>query len=290
MADPLNGGFESAGAASEKEIRWSQWWVDHREQIRKAGLGLFIAVDVVLIGAGLWGFTDWLAFGGVREEQAIRQMTSPEYGRVPSVTLEELQIGAPIALSGGVGKMDILAPIENRNRMFWAALDYRFIIGGEPQPLQHAFILPNQAKYLSALGAPSSAGGSVELKIERRDWRRAELHGAADPAAFADLRLNIHAMNPVYVPSDPLATAPVSSAKFTLANDSAYGYYDVDLLVLLYRGDAVVGANRVRVDSLAAGAKKPMELFWYQVLPQVTKVEVVPDINIYDPNVYRLPG
>lgn len=289
MVDPLNGGFESAGAATEKELRWSQWWVDHKEQVKKAGLGVFIAVDTLMLGFGLWGFVDWLAFGGLREEQMIRQMTSSDYGRFTSLALEEIQIGAPIVLSGGVGKIDILAPVENRNDAFWAELEYRYLVGGTEQPLRKAFVLPGQTKYLSELGASSSSGASVELRIEKRVWHRVDLQGAASAAAFAETRLNIRAANPSYAPSDPLATVPSSSATFTLVNESAFGYYDVQLLVLLYRGDTVVGVNQAKVETLAAGEKKRMEIFWYQLLPQVTKVEVVPDINIYDPYAYRSP-
>ncbi len=289
MEDKQFAGFQSAGAATEKELRWSQWWVDHREQVRKAGLGFFIALDVLLVGIGAWGFIDWLAFGGLREEQAIRQMTSSEYGRVPSLTLEELQIGAPIALSGGSGKMDILASVENHNPNFWAELQYRFLVNGTEQPLRKAFVLPGQAKYLAELGASAASGGSVELKIEQRLWHRADLQGAASAEVFAEARLNIRAENPIYVPSDPLATSPVSSAKFTLVNDSAFGYYDVDLLILLYRGDSIVGVNALRVDTMEAGEKKPMDVFWFQLLPQVTKVQVIPDVNVYDPDAYRSP-
>lgn len=288
MTDKEIGGFESVGSASEKELRWSQWWLDHKERVRKIALGLFIAVDAVLLCIGMWGFIDWLAIGGLREEQAIRQMTSPEYGRVQHMALQEIQVGAPIVLPGGTGKIDILTPVENSNRTFWVEIDYRYLVGGEPQSLHRAFVLPNQAKYLSELAAPSGSG-SVELKIERRVWHRANLQGEADAEAFAASRLNVYPANPVYVPSDPLATSPVSSAKFTLVNDAAFGFYDVDMLVLLYRGDSIVGVNRARIDTLAAGARKPMELFWYQILPQVTKVDVIPEINIYDPDVYRAP-
>lgn len=297
MEDKTNGGFgalsgqgrESIGGVSGQELRWSQWWIDHRERVRTIGLGLFIAFDALLVGFGAWGFIDWLAFGGLREEQAIRQMTSPDYGRFPSLTLEEVQIGAPIALSGGAGKLDLLVPVENRNATFWAELEYRFLIDGTAQPLRKAFVLPGEAKYLAELGAPSASGASVELKIEKRVWRRVDLKGASSAEAFASERLNIRAENPVFIPSEALATSPVSSAKFMLVNDSAYGYYDVDVLALLYRGDSIVGAHAARLETLEAGERKPVELFWFQALPQVTKVEAIPSVNIYDPDSYRSP-
>jgi hypothetical protein len=284
MADNLVGGV------SESQLHWSEWWVNHREQVRKFGIGVFVFVDVILLGIGIWGFVDWLALGGLREENAIRQMTGQNYGRFGGVGLEEVQIGAPFILPGGTGKVDILATIENRNQSFWAEIEYSYIVGGVEQPSLTTFVLPGQVKYLVHLGAPAESGSSVELKIDRRVWHRAGMFGAESLQALYDTRLDIRGENPIFVPSDPLATTPVSSAKFTLANHTAFGYYDVDLLVLLYRADTVVGVNKVRADRLEAGEKKPMEIFWYQLLPQVSRVEVIPDINIYDESVYRSPA
>lgn len=290
MAGNTSGGLNSVGGVSESELRWSEWWVNHRDQVHRIGIGFFVAVDVALLGFGVWGFTDWLAIGGLKEEQAIRQMTSANYGRFGGVGLQEVQIGAPFTLPGGAGKIDILAPIENPNGYFWAEVDYHFIVGGVEQQSLTTFVLPGQVKYLIHLGAPSDSGASVELKVDRRLWHRAGTFGADSLQSLFETRLDIRAENPVFTPSDPLATTQVSSAKFTLANHTAFGYYDVNLLVLLYRGDSVVGVNTLSVARLQAGEKRPMELFWYQILPQVTRVEVVPDINIYDEGVYRSPG
>src|SRR5690349_12311235 len=98
MAGNMPGGFNSVGSVggvTDSQLRWSQWWVDHREQVRKAGFGLFIAVDMLLLGIGVWGFADWLAIGGLKEEQAIRQMTGANYGRFSGIGLQEVQVGAP---------------------------------------------------------------------------------------------------------------------------------------------------------------------------------------------------
>lgn len=290
MDGNTSGGLNSVGGVTEKELRWSQWWVDHRDQVRKAAIAAFAVFDAVLIGVGAWGFVDWLALGGVKEEQAIRQMTSASYGQFPGIGLEEVQVGAPIVLPAGAGKIDILVPVENHNANFWAELQYRMVVGGAELPLRTAFVLPGQAKYVTELSASTENGSSVEIKIEKRLWHRAVTVGGLDQQAFADTRLNIQGENAVFNPSDPLATSPSSSAAFTLANHTAFSYYDVGVTVLLYRNDAIVGVNAIGIDRLLAGDRKPMEIFWYQPLPQVTRVEVVPDINIYDPNVYRAPG
>jgi hypothetical protein len=281
---------ETVAGVSEQELRWSQWWLDHRETVVKAGFGIFILADVILVGIGAWGFADWLAFGGIKEEQAIRQMTAANYAQFPGISLEELSVGAPIALQGSSGKIDILVPVENRNTRFWATVQYRLVVGGKELPIRSAFVLPGQATYLSELGASTENGTGVELKVEKRVWHRALTSGGLDQQDFAATRLNIKATDVVFKPADPAATSPVSSAAFTLENQSAFSYYDVGVRALLYRGDAIVGVNEVQIDGLSAGAKRPMEIFWYQSLPQVTRAEIVPVINIYDPNVYRRPG
>jgi hypothetical protein len=284
------GGVELPGAPSEKELRWSLWWVENKEKLKRAAIALFVAFDIVLLGAGVWGFLDWLAFGGVDEERAVRQLASPAYGRFGGVgAVEELQLGAPIVLQAGSGKIDALVSVENRNRDYWAELTYQMIIGGTPTPERESFVLPGQAKYLAELGASSEGGGSVELRVLRRAWHRVDTQGAESVEAFLETRLTIEAASTSFTPADPLATTPVSSAKFILANRTAFSYYDVGLLVLLYRGDAIAAVNRIRIDRLQAGARRPFELFWYHSLPQVTKVEVIPDINVFDPGVYRPP-
>jgi len=90
MDGNMSGGLNSIGGVTESELRWSDWWVNHRDQVRKVGIGLFVAADVLLLGIGVWGFADWLALGGVKEEAAIRQMTGRNYGNFGGVGLEEI--------------------------------------------------------------------------------------------------------------------------------------------------------------------------------------------------------
>lgn len=290
MPDKQLADYESVGGISGKTLRWSQWWLDHREQVGKIAIGLFVVFDAVLLGIGAWGFTDWLALGGINEEQAIRQMTSNGYGQFPALALEEVQVDAPIVLPASAGKIDILVPVENHNANFWAELQYRLVVGGTELPLRTAFVLPGQAKYLAELSASTDNGSSVDVKVEHRAWHRAVTLGGLDQQTFAATRLDIQGENAVFKPSDPQATSPSSSVAFTLANHTAFSYYDVGVMVLLYRSDAIVGVNEIKVDHLLSGERKPMEIFWYQPLPQVTRADVIPDINIYDPNVYKKPG
>jgi hypothetical protein len=275
---------------SEKELRLSYWWVTRGAKVKKILVGLFIAVDAVLLGFGLWGLFDWLVLGGLDEARQIRILTSPAYGvaRTGEV-VRELQFGTPTVFQLRDGRHDVVFPVENVNPRHWAELTYRAVLGGEESGARTAFILPGETKFLTALGLDVKGGGAVDIKVERRDWRRVDAHAVGDYAEFAERRLDIQALNPAY---EPPSGEPGGAGRttFTLANMTAFGYRDVDVTVLLYRGDALVGVNAVRLDRLEAGARRRMELFWFQDIPQVTRTEVQAGVNILDEDAYLAPG
>lgn len=271
------------------ELKWSLWWIDHKDTVKRIGVTLFIVFDVILISIGAWGIFDWLALGGVNEERAIRQLTSPGYAQLGfGAPAREVRFDAPIVLSLPDSRYDVIIPVQNENADFWVELEYRVVIGGEETPPRRDFVLPGQSKFLTELGVRREGSpGSVELRVEKREWHRIDAHEISNYQAFADARLNIEAVNPVFTPA---VGEEGSKTSFGLRNRSAFSYYDVGLLVLLYRGDTLVGVNKVRFDELRAGAAEDVELFWFQTIPQVTRTEVVPDINILDPDAYQPPG
>jgi len=289
MADKEPNAVDLPEGMSGRELKWSLWWIDHEDAVKRIGVILFVVVDIVLVSIGAWGMLDWLAFGGVSEERAIRQLTSLEYAQLGiAAPAREIQFGAPIVLSLPDSRYDVVVPVENENANLWAELEYRFIIGGEETPPLHDFVLPGQAKFLVGLGIRREGSpGTVELRVEKREWHRLDGHEIPNYEAYAAVRLNIEAVNPVFLPA---TGQEGSKTSFALRNRSAFSYYDTDLLVMLYRGDTLVGVNKIRLAELNAGAGENMELFWYQTIPQVTRTEVIPYINILDPDAYQPPS
>lgn len=273
----------------EKELRWSYWWINNRDKVKRAALGVLIGVDALLLGFGLWGFTDWLLISGVGEDRAIRVMASNAYGRLGGVAeAAELEIEEPMVFETPSGRVDMLSLVQNPNARYLAEVTYRFTVGGQETPERTTWVMPGQAKYLTELGwePEEGGGGSVELRIVKRVWSRIDAHEVPDPQAYIENRFRFEPSNPVFTPAEPGSTVPVSRTDFTVRNASPYGYYDVDLLVLLYRGDTPVAASTYRVNRFPAGRAEPVQLFWYQPLPQVTRTEILADVNVFDPDAY----
>lgn len=293
MAD--NGGFsnvELPGGFSEKELRWSFWFVKHREQLRTIGLAIFAGIDLVLIVIGMWGIVDWLALSGVKEDLNVRALASSSYAQAPQGGgVQEITIDSPLVFSGTNGHYDFVATITNPNPLYWVELQYRFVVGDQETPLRAGFVLPGEEKKIAELGVAHDGGlGDVQMKIMKRAFHLVDRHVVPDYAAWSRTRLDMPATGAKFTPPTLGATVPTSETSLSMTNQTAYSYYDVPINVFVYRGDALVGANRVTFDRLKAGETKSVDLFWYQNLQSVTRIDAVPDLNIFDPGIYKPPG
>lgn len=289
MADKDFSNVDLPEGFTGSELKMSTWWVANREKVRAAGIAAFVVFDVILLLVGLWGLFDWLVVGGVREERDIRRLTSPAYVQLGTGSaIREVKFGTPVVLSLPDSRYDVLVPVENENPDYWLELGYRIVIGGEETPLRRTFVLPGQSKFIAELAVESQGSpGSVELKVESREWNKLDAHDVPDFEAYAQNRLSFGVSDPTFTSVTGGTTGGVS--RFTLSNETAFTYLDPELLVLLYRGDSLVGINRITIDRLGAGEERDMEIFWFQPLPQVTRTDVLVNVNILDPDVYEVP-
>lgn len=295
MATPQNGGFGNVQIPegfSEKELKWSYWWVQNKEKVRKAAIAVFIVIDAALMLFALWGVIDWLVLSGVNEDRAMQALASSNYGRFGGAgAVEEIKLDSPIVFSAPGDKYDVVDAITNPNPGYWVELSYAFAAGADTTPQRTAVILPGETRYLHELGAklPGAPGG-VRLVVAKRLFHRVDAHQIPDVQKWMSDRLSMPVSGQQFTPAEPGSTVPTSITHFVISNATAYGYYDVSLLVMAYRGDALVGVNSVRLSRFKPGESRPVDLYWYQNLPQVTNVVVQPDINLFDPGVYMTPG
>ena len=294
MAD--NAGFgnvELPEGFSEKELRMSSWWVEHRERIRTMALVVFGIIDAIFIIRGLWGITDWLLISGAKESRNVRLIASSAYAQAPQISpVQEIKTDSPLVFTGTSNHYDIVNAVTNPNDWYLVTFQYQFDLGnGNFTPLHNGFIMPGETKRIVELGVKSDASlGSVQMKILKRSFQHIDRHSISDVSAFEAAHLNMPALDSKFIAATPGATLPTSETTFTLVNQTAFSYYDVPFNVFVYRGDALIGASRVVFNTFKAGDKKPVDLFWYQTLNNVTRIEAVPDLNIFDPNVYKTPG
>lgn len=285
--------FRDIEGITEKKLNIGLWYVEHRRKMR----AVFISF-LVLIAAASWvytiyGYAYYLARGMDEDEFLARQIVqtdvaSHEY--IETVSPQDLSYSPAGVLKANGKKYDFFAQIDNPNERHWAAFDYYFLVGGRETGRVRGFIFPKESKYLMALAEEFSAKPtSAQFKVENISWRRLDSHIIPDWEEYRLKRLNIAVSDVQFLPGSASGLAEkidLNHLKFGVANNTAYNYWEVGFLILLQTGANVVGVNRYALSEFMSGEKREVTIAWLASLPQISKVSVVPEVNIMDEGAY----
>jgi len=288
MAQPFD--TQRIGGLTGEELRWGYWYVTNREAIIR---GITLAIFVVAIG--LWGYTgyglfryfvwDWSSFN-----TTMAELTKPA---VDYVAWQNVHQPIPLAFSPvsviGLGgeRYDFFTAVENRNLNWYVPqLTYAFVVPGKVAAAeQTAFILPNSKKYITDLGTTvSGLPSGVRLNVNDIRWQRVQQY---DQLAAARGGLKISDIN--FVPPDTSGSGklPISKTNFTVTNNTAYSFWQNPFTVVLFQGPRIIGITRVTQDGFDSLEKRTIEVNWYQRLTTPTNIEVLSDVDILNPKVFR---
>ncbi|TAL50470.1 hypothetical protein EPN81_02690 [Patescibacteria group bacterium] len=270
----------------------SLWWVTYRAALRRIGFALFIAFDALLLLFGGWHLLDAFAISYGAEQYTVWQMVGLGQTDLHVYTLEnaasDLEAGDGRVISIGDGRYDLYTTLVNSNDEWWAEFTYAFLIDGQQTESRAGFILPTQEKPVAELAVESvSPIQSANLVIENVRWHRVDRRYIPDYPTWASDRLNFLISASSFEQETRFDGETFGRTTFTIENDTAYSYYDVGLFVLLLRGNSVVGVNRTTLSSLESGVEAEVTVNWFGTLPSVSQVQIIPELNIFDLEVYK---
>ena len=75
--------------------------------------------------------------------------------------------------------------------------------------------------------------------------------------------------------------------KGDILNKTPYSFWEPKFIVLLTQRSGLVGVAQVALADLKTGEKRTESFNLFQELSDATQIEVVPDINILDPAVFK---
>jgi hypothetical protein len=293
MADQFEASREEQ--LSEKRLKWGYWWVTHRLRAKTAFTVALAVVAFGFFGYATYGFADWFFGSGVGERANLAELTRTtiDYGAFHEADAPQpLAVGVTQMFVGSSGSYDFVVDAVNPNAAWVARFDYHFEFAGGRTAARRSFVLPGDRAWLDALGTRTEGSPSgATLRIENLTWQRVDTHDTRpDYAIWSASRLGIGAVDAKFLhptPDDPLST---SRAAFTLVNDTAFSYRRVSLVVTLWSGSAMLGVSRVTVSDLRAGGRRGVEAVWLGDVPGVTRIEVKPDLDVFDPGIYLPTG
>jgi hypothetical protein len=273
---------------SEKELGLSYWFLSHKGLLKNILTIIIAGIGGILLIYSLIGFVDWAFVSGPGERANLNTIlqikTNP--AALQAIKASDISFGEPQIFSSGVGRYDLIAAALNPNAKWRADFDYQFVGEGLDAAPKKGFILPGESKYITLLGQEKPFRPlNPRLQITNLKYHRIDPHLISNYAKWRDERLNIN------ISDKKLASASqdkknISTLSFKAANNSAYSFWSVGFYGLLYRGDQLISINYLSAENFVAGETRDLQMQFYEGLPTITKYEIVPEINIFDENVY----
>ena len=259
---------------TEKEIKWSYWWLNNISNFKLFGL----TIISTLIGA-LWIYIFYslvmTAVGWKNELSYANIITrQPKYVITSDKAPQPLNIGQVVILNAGQQKYDVVVLASNDNKD-WIVSSLKYFISYNDQStttVKEVNILPLDHTYLTAFSITSDRKPyNVNVEILDQKWHSAQ--------------------NSKTLPVDFKVDAPVLSfddnnitqrAEVEIANNSLVNYWEIKWLAVAYSGYQPVAAQEVTTDEFLALSKRKVYFSWSNRLPKIDKIEVVPQFNVFD--------
>ncbi len=275
------------------KMEFGLWLVEHRKQllmIPKIFLILFSAVTLIY---SIYGFTYYIGWGMKEDQILANELVKPnlvghEYFIARSA--RNLQYGKVQIIDLGEKKYDFLVKVINPNQKHSAEIIYCFKEKDKEFYRSSNFILPGEEKYILALGqefAGSPTG--VVFYMEEIAWRRIDSHKYPDWEKFRDEHLNIGISDIKFTPAKSTILTEklnLNDLKFIAANNTAYNYWEVDLVILLLRQSKVIAVNEYVLNNFKSGQIREVNVTWPGQLGRVDNTIVIPEINIVQNDIY----
>ncbi len=274
------------------KYRFSLWWVEHRAVLKKIGIRSFMVVDALILLFVFWNLIDAFAIRYDKEQQAVSEVAVLNQEDLHAYTVSRVANALSVAdtqvFSTGNSQYDLYTEVDNTNEDWWAEFNYKFVYDGGETKEVTGFILPSQKKSVAELAVQSdSVLQMAQFQLIAVSWHRVDHHLISDYKKWSFDRLNIEIKSPTFLQDTQIKDTTISRTTFTVVNHTAYSYFHPTFIVLLKRGSTVIGVNRTGLQSLDSGEAQDVALSWFGTVPGSAQVEVVPDMNLFDRNIYK---
>lgn len=280
---------------TEKFYKRSLWWIAHRDDLKKIGLGLWIALDAFLVTFAVWMVVDTFLIQYEAERGLLRSLLVENPNTLYATSQAEaatplVEGGAPAVIAAGEGTYDFVGSLTNPNDDWWAEVVYQFTYGADASTDQSvALVYPRETTPVLSLGAMIARPSNAKLRVLHVRWHRVDPHAISDFVVWKRERLDMKVSDAAFIPLSSEGREPLGRVSFTVANQSAFGYWSAPFAVLLKRGSAVVGAGATTLEVFETGETRRVDLTWFGAVPGIDAIDVVPLVNIFDASNYLPP-
>lgn len=280
----------TSGGVSPLHLKLSYWYVNNKIKLRKLLIVFLILISVALYGYSIYRAIDIFFISGKNYASDVNSLTvnAIDYQQYHQTQKpKQLTIDSFDALDGRDGRYDFIAKFSNSNENFVGRIvTFQLVAGNKVIAEKNTYIFPKESKYIGFFGV-ETGGESPTLKLSKVDWQR-----VSDFAPFASNHLNFEISNVKFTPAGQAGIRgqlPISNLNFTITNKTAYSYWHVGLYMILQGGSKPAGANYTTIDEFKSGESRDIEMRWYEPLAPVGGEEILPEVDILNPDSFMNP-
>jgi hypothetical protein len=282
--------IDPTGEFGSKQYKQSLWFVQNKLLLYRLLVSFLIIFSIITVGYSLWKGLELLIYELTIKSSMEQQLAhATNYGALNAAyTPSPIDILSTQIYTGGTDKIDIVSEVTNINERYVARFDYYYDFNGVKTASQSAVLLPTENRPLGALGLDSAEfSGSANLILTNVRFTRVDNHAIPDLPAWMEERLNFGVDNFVYTPADSNLSA--NSVKFTLTDNSPYGYRAPNFYLELYQNGGLIGLMKFDTTDLQSQESREIDLRNFVPNLSVSEVKLYPLIDLFDDSVYLAP-
>lgn len=283
-----------------EQIKFAYWYLTHKKQLLKAAILVLIVFNIIVWGATAYKLITYLRSTQSYEEM-LKELTLDRINWLemhqhfrPNDLLISGQNALQTVISPGAKELryDFIAVVRNPNTDWMiSSIEYYFLWDdlstGKETEIQKSFLLPGAKKYLFALGQKTTkTPRSVRVELSKVNWQRIRPNQRAPLEILS--KISVKDIELTYVvPEEKMLSLPKVS--FSVENQSVYGFWRLNFIIVLYQDNKIVGISTTGINRLNGGETRPIEFIWGTSAPFATGIEVTPEVNVFDQDIFMPP-
>ncbi len=277
-----------------KKLKMGLWVEEHIPFFKKIIIGLLIFSCIGLWIYSIIGF-GWYIFKGMeRDEQMINELTRERlisHKELIQKNSNNLNTGS-VKIMGYASNYDLSVKVKSTSKQYRAKFDYCFLQGNKEIDCGHSFIFPKKTKYILSLANELDSADNIHFQITGLKWNKINYREIRNWKKFLDKHLNFVFKDVQFNSNHQNELSDkenLNNLSFNVVNDTPYSYWEAPFNIFFYNTSNLIAVNRYVVNKFYSGKERNVELVWHGYVNRVTNIEIKPELNIMDKDIYIKP-
>lgn len=279
--------YKDSGGQTIKKLDFGFWFVKNRRFLFIGFISALVLVSIIFYFKFFYSLYEYIK-NIPEERRAAQELSSITVTSNPDRAAVPLKPGSVNSFFNN-SSYDFVSTVKNPNSNFFAYLDYCFTDGDLELFCSTATLLPEEDKYLISLANKiDKRPSNLKLVLRKVSWSRVDFKKYGDWKKYYFDRSNFVISDIKFSSSvsGGLSSVGNSEISFEIKNDTAFNYWELPISVVLFNSNNVIGVNTYVIYEFMSSESRSVHFSWPDSISNVTKTEIIPNLNILDTDNY----